>query len=135
MDVWVMSERINAQDAFLNYVRRNRIPVTVFLLNGVKLNGLVSCFDYATVVLRRDGYTQLVYKHAISTFSPHSAVSLFDSMNGGYQPNYQQHEISTLAVEEEVVEEDVVETAGIGDAGNSEEQLVEALDEEEGISF
>jgi host factor-I protein len=73
-----MAERINIQDAFLNYVRRNRVPVTVFLMNGVKLTGTVSCFDQSTIVIRREGYMQMVYKHAISTFSPHGSISLFD---------------------------------------------------------
>jgi host factor-I protein len=111
-----MSERINAQDAFLNYVRRNRIPVTVFLLNGVKLNGLVSCFDYAAIVLKREGYTQLVYKHAISTFSPHSPVNLFDSNgngSGGYQQHgYPQQEMdasSTPIADEDMVDEGEIE--------------------------
>ncbi|MDR1391500.1 MAG: RNA chaperone Hfq [Holosporales bacterium] len=75
-----MSERIiNIQDAFLNYVRKNKVSLTVFLLNGVKLNGIVSCFDQNSIVIKRDGYSQLLYKHAISTFSPHKAVNVFDS--------------------------------------------------------
>lgn len=79
----IMSEKmINIQDAFLNYMRKNKIPVTVFLLNGVKLTGIISCFDQSSVVIKREGYTQLLYKHAISTFSPHGAISVFD-WNGG----------------------------------------------------
>ena len=74
-----MSEKIiNIQDAFLNYMRKNKIPVTIFLLNGVKISGIISCFDQSTIVIKREGYTQLLYKHAISTFSPHGAVSVFD---------------------------------------------------------
>ncbi len=74
-----MSDRIiNVQDAFLNYVRKNRVPITVFLLNGVKINGLVSCFDQHAVVIKREQYMQLVYKHAISTYSPHTPVTVFD---------------------------------------------------------
>lgn len=74
-----MSEKIiNIQDAFLNYMRKNKIPVTVFLLNGVKLSGIISCFDQSSIVMKREGYTQLVYKHAISTFSPHGSISVFD---------------------------------------------------------
>ncbi|MBR1479799.1 MAG: RNA chaperone Hfq [Alphaproteobacteria bacterium] len=79
-----MAERINIQDAFLNYMRKNRVPVTVFLMNGVKLTGTVSCFDQSAIVIRREGYMQMVYKHAISTFSPHGAVSVFD-WNGAPQ--------------------------------------------------
>jgi host factor-I protein len=74
-----MSERIiNIQDAFLNYIRKNKVPVTVFLLNGVKISGVISCFDQSSIVVKREGYTQLVYKHAISTFSPHGPISVFD---------------------------------------------------------
>lgn len=74
-----MSEKIiNIQDAFLNYMRKNKTPVTIFLLNGVKLTGNISCFDQTSIVMKRDGYTQLIYKHAISTFSPHGSVSVFD---------------------------------------------------------
>jgi host factor-I protein len=81
-----MAEKaINIQDAFLNYMRKNRIPVTIFLLNGVKLTGLISCFDQSSIVLKREGYTQLLYKHAISTFSPQGAISVFDW--NGSSPN------------------------------------------------
>ena len=74
-----MNDRvINVQDAFLNYIRKNRIQVTIFLLNGVKMIGLVSSFDQSCVLLRKEGYTQLLYKHAISTISPHGSVNLFD---------------------------------------------------------
>ena len=60
----------NLQDAFLNEVRKQKIPLTIFLVNGVKLNGIVSWFDNFCVLLRRDGISQLVYKHAISTIMP-----------------------------------------------------------------
>ena len=69
---------INAQDALLNYVRRNKIQVTMFLLNGVKMVGTVTCFDQSCILLRKDSYLQLIYKHAISTISPHSNVTIFD---------------------------------------------------------
>ncbi|MEO0329670.1 MAG: RNA chaperone Hfq [Pseudomonadota bacterium] len=64
----------NLQDAFLNEVRKQKIPLTIFLVNGVKLNGVVSWFDNFCVLLRRDGISQLVYKHAISTIMPSSPV-------------------------------------------------------------
>ncbi len=74
-----MNEKIiNVQDAFLNYIRKNKIQVTIFLLNGVKMIGIISCFDQTTVLLKKEGYTQLIYKHAISTVLPHSSVTLFD---------------------------------------------------------
>jgi host factor-I protein len=90
-----MSEKIiNVQDALLNYVRKNKIPVTIFLMNGVKITGLVSCFDQCSVIVKKEGYIQMLYKHAISTFSPHGAVNIFDwnvqqeggrSSGGGYK--------------------------------------------------
>jgi host factor-I protein len=58
------------QDAFLNMVRREKIAVTVFLVKGVKLQGIVTWFDNFSVLLRRDGQSQLIYKHAISTVMP-----------------------------------------------------------------
>ena len=64
----------NLQDAFLNEVRKQKVPLTIFLVNGVKLNGVVSWFDNFCVLLRRDGISQLVYKHAISTIMPGSPV-------------------------------------------------------------
>ena len=68
----------NVQDVFLNNVRKNKTPVTVFLVNGVKLQGIITWFDNFSVLLRRDGHTQLVYKHAISTVMPSAPVQLFE---------------------------------------------------------
>ncbi len=68
----------NLQDTFLNHVRKNKIAVTVFLVNGVKLQGIITWFDNFSVLLRRDGHTQLVYKHAISTVMPGAPIQLFD---------------------------------------------------------
>jgi len=68
----------NLQDTFLNYVRKNKIPLTIFLVNGVKLQGVVTWFDNFCVLLRRDGHSQLVYKHAISTIMPGQPLQMFD---------------------------------------------------------
>ncbi|MEO5337691.1 MAG: RNA chaperone Hfq [Magnetospirillum sp. WYHS-4] len=68
----------NVQDVFLNYIRKQKTPVTIFLVNGVKLQGVVTWFDNFSVLLRRDGHTQLVYKHAISTVMPSTPVQLFE---------------------------------------------------------
>ena len=71
-----MSEKSqNVQDVFLNTVRKSKNPVTVFLVNGVKLQGIITWFDNFCVLLRRDGHSQLVYKHAISTVMPVTPVS------------------------------------------------------------
>jgi host factor-I protein len=68
----------NLQDTFLNYVRKHKIPLTIFLVNGVKLQGVVTWFDNFCVLLRRDGHSQLVYKHAISTIMPGAPMALFE---------------------------------------------------------
>ena len=74
-----MSEKSqNVQEVFLNNVRKNKAPVTVFLINGVKLQGIITWFDNYSVLLRRDAHSQLVFKHAISTIMPSQPVQLFE---------------------------------------------------------
>ncbi|MFQ5347501.1 MAG: RNA chaperone Hfq [Alphaproteobacteria bacterium] len=74
-----MSEKTqNLQDVFLNAIRKAKTPVTVFLVNGVKLQGVITWFDNFCVLLRRDGHSQLVYKHAISTVMPATPIQLFE---------------------------------------------------------
>ena len=74
-----MAERQqNLQDAFLNNVRKNKISLTIFLVNGVKLTGIVTWFDNFCLLLRRDGHSQLVYKHAISTIMPGEPLRMFE---------------------------------------------------------
>ncbi len=68
----------NVQDVFLNHIRKQNTPITVFLVNGVKLQGIATWFDNFSVLLRRDGHTQLVYKHAISTIMPSQPIQLFE---------------------------------------------------------
>ena len=69
-------KRQNLQDAFLNSVRKTKTPLTIFLVNGVKLQGIVTWFDNFSVLLRRDAHSQLVYKHAISTIMPAAPIHL-----------------------------------------------------------
>ena len=66
------------QDVFLNKIRKEKMSVTVFLVNGVKLQGIVTWFDNFSVLLRRDSHIQLVYKHAISTIMPGGPLNLCD---------------------------------------------------------
>ncbi|MBL4595234.1 MAG: RNA chaperone Hfq [Robiginitomaculum sp.] len=73
----------NLQDTFLNTVRKTKTPLTIFLVNGVKLQGVVTWFDNFCMLLRRDGHSQLVYKHAISTIMPSAPVSLFEAEDDG----------------------------------------------------
>src|ERR1051325_11233634 len=72
-----MADKVNnLQDIFLNSVRRSKTPVTMFLVKGVKLQGIITWFDNFSVLLRRDGQAQLIYKHAISTIMPSQPVDL-----------------------------------------------------------
>ncbi|BAU28703.1 host factor-I protein [Aneurinibacillus soli] len=71
-----MANTINIQDTFLNHLRKENVPVTIYLVNGFQLRGLIKAFDNFTVVIDTDGKQQLVYKHAISTFLPQRPVSL-----------------------------------------------------------
>lgn len=68
----------NLQDTFLNHCRKGKVPLTVFLVNGVKLQGIITWFDNFCILLRRDGHSQLVYKHAISTVMPSQPIQLFE---------------------------------------------------------
>ena len=70
------SSQSSLQDIFLNSVRKNKNPVTLFLVNGVKLQGVITWFDNFSVLLRREGTVQLVYKHAISTIMPSLPIDL-----------------------------------------------------------
>lgn len=66
----------NLQDQFLNLLRKNKVPVTMFLVKGVKLQGIVTWFDNFSILLRRDGQSQLVYKHAMSTIMPSQPIDV-----------------------------------------------------------
>lgn len=68
----------NVQDVFLNHIRKNKTPITIFLVNGVKLQGIITWFDNFCILLRRDAHSQLVYKHAVSTVMPSIPVQLFE---------------------------------------------------------
>ena len=71
-----MKQSVNIQDQFLNHLRKDGVNCTVFLLNGFQIRGLVKGFDNFTVLFECEGKQQLVYKHAISTFSPQRNVSI-----------------------------------------------------------
>ena len=75
-----MDKTQNLQDVFLNTARRQHISVTVFLINGVKLQGLISWFDNYSILLKRDGHIQLIYKHAVSTIMPATAIDLREQL-------------------------------------------------------
>ena len=72
-----MADKVNnLQDIFLNTLRKSKTPVTMFLVKGVKLQGIITWFDNFSVLLRRDGQSQLIYKHAISTVMPAHSLDL-----------------------------------------------------------
>lgn len=73
----------NLQDKFLNKIRKEKMSVTVFLVNGVKLQGIITWFDNFSMLLRRDSHSQLIYKHAISTIMPAAPVRLQDDEPAG----------------------------------------------------
>ena len=72
----------NIQDTFLNHIRAKKTGVTVFLINGVKLQGIVTSFHNYSLLLKKDSDLQLVYKHAISTVMPEEPISLYDGEKG-----------------------------------------------------
>ncbi|MCK5284649.1 MAG: RNA chaperone Hfq [Alphaproteobacteria bacterium] len=78
-----MAEKFQSvQDVFLNKIRKEKMSVTVFLVNGVKLQGIVTWFDNFCLLLRRESHVQLVYKHAISTIMPGGPLDLYEDRDG-----------------------------------------------------
>ncbi|NLO24885.1 MAG: RNA chaperone Hfq [Clostridiales bacterium] len=73
---------INLQDVFLNQVRKEHVPITVYLINGYQLKGHVKGFDNYTIVMEMDGKQQLVYKHAVSTISPLKTMAIIFADGG-----------------------------------------------------
>jgi len=85
-----MKQAINIQDTFLNQLRKEHIPVTIYLVNGFQLRGFIRGFDNFTVVIESDGKQMMVYKHAISTFTPQRPVSLMPEPPQPAQPAKQE---------------------------------------------
>ena len=95
---------LSLQDQFLNSIRRAKVPVTVFLVKGVKLQGIVTWFDPFSMLLRRDGNAQLIYKHAISTIMPAHAPADLDiaaGAEGARKPMLQDLFLQAASREEE----------------------------------
>ena len=72
----VTKNQLNLQDAFLNQIRREKIPVTIYLVNGFQIKGLIKGFDNFTAIVEQEGRQQMVYKHAISTIAPIKPISI-----------------------------------------------------------
>lgn len=88
-----MQERAqNIQDVFLNKLRKSKTPVTIFLSNGVKLQGNIGGFDNFSVLLRRGPQMQLVYKHTIATVVPAVPINMFDDEGASGQPSFEAAE-------------------------------------------
>ncbi len=97
-----MSERLpSLQDQFLNAVRRAKIPVTVFLVKGVKLQGTITWFDNFSMLLRREGSVQLLYKHAVSTIMPMDRVPAFEAGKPALSPRPQLQDVFLSAAFEQ----------------------------------
>lgn len=95
-----MADKVNnLQDIFLNALRRNKTPVTMFLVKGVKLQGIITWFDNFSVLLRRDGQAQLIYKHAISTIMPGQTVSGLVLPSGDMKKSSNLQEVFLSAVQ------------------------------------
>ena len=91
------------QDLFLNTLRRGKTPVTMFLVKGVKLQGMITWFDNFSVLLRRDGQSQLIYKHAISTIMPAGQIDfgeIIDTIAAAPRKQHGLQEIFLNAVTE-----------------------------------
>ena len=84
---------LNLQDTFLNHVSTNKVSLTIFLINGIKLQGMVSWYDNFSILLCRDGHSQLVYKHAISTIMPGTPIEL-PEVHDGDSSQYEDVEIA-----------------------------------------
>lgn len=76
-----MNKSINIQDNFLNQLRKENIPVTVYLTNGFQIRGVIKAFDNFTIIVDSEGKQQMIYKHAISTFTPLRPVSFTQEVN------------------------------------------------------
>ena len=105
-----MSDKVNnLHDMFLNSLRRSKTPITMFLVKGVKLQGIITWFDNFSMLLRRDGQAQLIYKHAISTIMPAQPVDLteieqsFADQPGGKKPSLQEVFLGAVRREDEPV--------------------------------
>ena len=77
-----MQKKINLQDLFLLHARQDRVPVTLFLMNGFQMRGTITGYDPFVVVLDSDGRQQVIYKHAISTIAPIRPVELRENEEG-----------------------------------------------------
>lgn len=93
---------INIQEAFLNHIRESRMPTTIFLNNGVKLQGRLTCFDDSCLTLTRDGVTQFVYQHAISTIMPGDDFQMSDIVGFEESESYLTDEYRVSKIKNEL---------------------------------
>jgi host factor-I protein len=75
------------QDVFLSHLQDHKVPVTMFLVNGIKLQGYVTTFDRFCILLTRDGHSQIIYKHAVSSIQPPPPIQLFDGAGEAGKPS------------------------------------------------
>ena len=105
-----MSDAINLQEAILKEVRRDKVPVTLFLMNGFQLRGTITGFDSFSLVLDSDGRQQFIYKHAISTIVPLRPISLQEEAGDSEQRDCRKSENTTPTVKYQKLRQDA-ETA------------------------
>lgn len=99
-----MAKGQSLQDPYLNALRRERIPVSIYLVNGIKLQGQIESFDQF-VILLKNTVSQMVYKHAISTVVPARSVSHHNNNTGHHSNNHQQEQVETVQASETIVVE------------------------------
>lgn len=80
-----MARQPNLQDIFLNHLRKEKIPVTVCLINGVRLKGIIKGFDNFVILMKQEGQ-QLIYKHAISSIIPEKVPAILEGIFEGHEP-------------------------------------------------
>lgn len=117
----------NLQDTFLNYVRKNKLSVSIFLSNGVKIQGILVSFDSFSLMIKKDSTYQFVYKHAISTIIPYGKFSMMNLAPGGGNRDQQNQSYESQGHDNSTSEEDIVDSYP---SGNSIEDIINSNSDE-----
>lgn len=121
----------NLQDTFLNYVRKNKLSISIFLSNGVKIQGILVSFDSFSLMIKKDTTYQFVYKHAISTIIPYGKFSMMNLApgNNNYNKDNQSGNDQQIPENNNQLSEDIVDSYP---AGNSIEDIINANNPNDG---
>lgn len=118
----------NLQDTFLNYVRKNKLSVSIFLSNGVKIQGILVSFDSFSLMIKKDSTYQFVYKHAISTIIPYGKFSMMNLAPGGGNRDSQTQSYDAQGHDSSVAsQDDIVDSYP---SGNSIEDIINSNSDE-----